>query len=150
MSQTVTLRLPDQAANWLKHSARQAGRSVNEFGATVVEEARRASEFAEIEFRPFGGQRQACMKGQLPVWQVIAVAEGYGMDPEKTAAHFEWPAWRVRAAMNYYDAFREEIDLLIADNRAVGAEELGRRFPRMRIVEVEIPAVAKRPSEARR
>jgi len=139
MSQTVTLRLPDETASWLKRSARQSGRSVNDFGATVVEEARRISEFAEIEFRAFGGQRQACVKGHLPVWQVIAVAQGYGMDAEKTAAHFGWPAWRAQAGINYYRAFREEIDLLIADNRAIGAQELGRRFPGMRVVEVDIP-----------
>src|SRR5581483_1418860 len=138
MSQTVTLRLPDETASWLRRSARQSGRSVNEFGVAVVEEARRTTEFAEIEFRSFGGQRQACVKGHLPVWQAIAVAEGYGMDVERTAAHFCWPIWRVQAAMNYYRAFPEEVDLLIADNRAVGAGELARRFPGLRIVEVEL------------
>ena len=50
MSQTVTMRLPDETAEWLKTSARRAGRSVSEVGAALFEEARRVSEFAEIEF----------------------------------------------------------------------------------------------------
>ena len=55
MSQTVTLRLPEETAGWLKASARRVGRSVSELGAALFEEARRANEFAEIEFRTFRG-----------------------------------------------------------------------------------------------
>lgn len=138
MSQTVTLRLPDETANWLKDSARRSGRSVNDWGATLMEEARRMNEFAEIEFRVFNGERHACIKGQLQVWQVIAVAQGYGMDAEKTAAHFDWPTWKAQAAFNYYEAFPEEIDQAIADNRSMGYEKLKRLFPQMKLVEVSL------------
>jgi len=37
-----------------------AGRSVNELGSISIEEWLRQNEFAEIEFRSFGGERQAC------------------------------------------------------------------------------------------
>ena len=91
MSQTITMRLPEETAEWLKASARRAGRSVSELGAALFEEARRISEFAEIEFRTFGGERQVCLTGGLRLWKILLVAQGDGMDAEKTAAHFDLP-----------------------------------------------------------
>lgn len=138
MSQTVTLRLPDDTAKWLKASARRAGRSVSELGATLFEEARRTSEFSEIEFRTINGERLACVKGNLQVWQVIDVAQGLGMDVEKTAAHFGWPVRRARAAINYYEAFPAEIDDAIQDNRSLGYDKLKRILPAIQLIEVGV------------
>ena len=144
MSQTVTLRLPDSVADWLKASARRAGRSVNDLGASLFEEARRVSEFAEIEFRTFGGERHACLKGLLPVWQVVETAQQYGLDAEKTAQHFGWPVWKVQAAFNYYEAFPHEIDAAVAENKAMDYEKLKRLFPHMRLVEVIVTPTEER------
>ncbi len=139
MSQTVTFRLPDETANWLKDSARRIGRSVNELGAALFEEARRTAEFAEIEFRTFNGERHACIKGQLQVWQLIMVAKDYGMDAEQTAAYFGWPEWKVQAGFNYYEAFPEEIDRAIEENK-MGPEKLKRLFPQLKLIEVKLPS----------
>lgn len=138
MSQTVTVRLPDDTAAWLKTSARRTGRSVSELGATLFEEARRTSEFSEIEFRTINGERVACVKGHLQVWQVIEVAQGLGMDVEKTASHFRWPVWRARAALNYYEAFPPEIDDAIQDNRSLGYDNLKRILPAVQLSEVGV------------
>ena len=140
MSQTVTLRLPDGVAEWFKASARRAGRSANDLGVSLFVEAQRTSEFAEIEFRTFGGERQACLKGLLQVWQVVEAAQQYGLDAEKTAQHFGWPVWKVQAALNYYEAFPHEIDAAIAENKAMDYEKLKRLFPHMRLVEVTLPS----------
>lgn len=136
MSQTVTMRLPDETAEWLKASARRVGRSVSEVGAALFEEARRMSEFAEIEFRTFGGERQACLKGGLRLWKVILTAQSYAMDAEKTAAHFELPVWKVQAALHYYEAFPEEIDAAIADARTQTFDTLKRKLPQLERQEV--------------
>ena len=138
MSQTVTLRLPDGVADWLKTAAKRTGRSLNDVGVSLFEEARRVSEFAEIEFRTFGGERQACLKGLLQVWQVIEVAQQVGLDAEKTAQHFGWPTWKAQAALNYYEAFPEEVDAAIAENKAMGYEKLKRLFPHMTLSEVTL------------
>lgn len=145
MSQTITLRLPDKTADWLKSVARRNGRSINELGTVLFEEAHRVSEFAELEFRAFGGERHACLKGDLQIWQVIAVAKEYGLDAEKTAAHFGFPVWRVQASLNYYEAFPEEIDTAIVENRAMDYEKLKRLFPQMKLVEA--PANASRTEQ---
>lgn len=136
MSQTVTMRLPDETAEWLKASARRAGRSVSELGATLFEEARRMSQFAEIEFRTFEGERLACLKGGLRLWKVIMVAQDYGMDVEKTAAHFDLPAWKIQAARHYYEAFPQEIDAAIAEARSMTFEKLKRKLPQLERHEV--------------
>ena len=102
MSKTVTMRLPEVTAEWLKTSARRVGRSVSELGASLFEEARRVNEFAEIEFRTFGGARHACLSGGLRLWKVIFTAQSHEMDAKKTADHFELPVWKVQAAFHYY------------------------------------------------
>jgi len=140
MSQTVTMRLPDETAEWLKASARRVGRSVSELGATLFEEARRMSEFAEIEFRTFGGERQACLTGGLRLWKVILTAQGYAMDAQKTAAHFDIPVWKAQAAFHYYEAFPQEIEDAIADTRAQTFDTLKRKLPQMERHEVTVAA----------
>jgi len=138
MSQTVTMRLPEETAQWLKSSARRAGRSVSELGATLFEEARRMSEFAEIEFRVFGGERQACLKGGIRLWKLIMVAQSYEMDANRTAAHFDLPVWKVQAAFHYYEVFPSEIDAAIADVRAETFDTLKRRLPQLERHEIVI------------
>jgi hypothetical protein len=129
MSKVVTLRLPDETAGRLTEIARRAGRSVSESGARAIEEWLRQNEFAEIEFRSYNGERHACLKGALQLWQLIQVAQDYGMDLEKTAAHFQFAPYRIQAAFTYYEAYPEEIDGPIAENRAITFEDIKRLLP---------------------
>ena len=138
MSQTITMRLPETTAEWLKATARRSGRSVSEWGANLFEEARRVSQFAEIEFRTFSGQRHACLTGGLRLWKIIRTAQDYGMDPEKTAAHFELPVWRIQAAFHYYEVFPEEINDAIASVRSQDFQTLKRKLPALELHEVAV------------
>ena len=131
MSQTITMRLPEETAEWLIASARRVGRSVSELGAALFEEARRISEFAEIEFRTFGGERQVCLTGGLRLWKILLVAQGYGMDAEKTAAHFDLPVWKIQAAFHYYEVYPQEVDVAIAEVRAQTFDTLKRKLPQL-------------------
>jgi len=136
MSQVISLRLPDETAERLRVSARRTGRTLNEAASRSIEEWLRQEEFADIEFRSFQGERHACIKGALPVWQLIMVAKDYGMDAEKTAAHFHWPIHRVKAGFHYYEAYPEEIDLAIADNNAMTFDKLKRLLPQLEAISV--------------
>ncbi len=89
------MRLPEATAEWLKTTAGRAGRSVSDLSASLVEEARRVAEFAEIEFRTFGGDGQVCLAGGLRLWKVIVVAQDYAMDVDQSSAHFD-PQLRFR------------------------------------------------------
>ncbi len=136
MSQTVTMRLPEETAEWLKSAARRVGRSVSDLGASLFEEARRVSEFAEIEFRTFGGERQVCLTGGLRLWKIIMVAKDYAMDVEKTATHFALPTWKMQAAFHYYEAFPEDIDIAIAEVQSQTFDTLKRKLPQLERHEV--------------
>lgn len=131
MSQVVSLHLPDATAERLKLTARRAGRTINEAAARSIEEWLRQEEFADIEFRNFNGERLACLKGALPIWQVIMVARDYDMDAEKSAAHFRFPVHRLKAAFHYYEAYPQEIDQAIADNEGMTFDRMKRLLPQL-------------------
>lgn len=136
MSQVVSLRLPDETAERLKLTARRTGRTLNEVATRSIEEWLRQEEFADIEFRNFNGERHACLKGALPVWQLILVARDYNMDAQKTAAHFRFPLHRVKAALHYYEAHPREIDQTISDNDAVTFDTLKRLLPQLEAIAI--------------
>jgi hypothetical protein len=136
MSQVVSLRLPDETAERLKFTARRTGRTLNEAATRSIEEWLRQEEFADIEFRNFNGERHACLKGALPVWQLILVARDYKMDAQKTAAHFRFPLHRVKAAFHYYEAYPKEIDQAIADNDATTFDTLKRLLPQLEAIAI--------------
>jgi hypothetical protein len=141
-SQVISIRLPDEAASRLRQLARRGGRSLNELGALSIQEWLRQNEFSDIEFRsfsgPFGAERHACLKGSLPLWQVIQIARGFGMDAGRTAAYFGYPAYRVQAAFHYYEAYPQEIDEAIEDNTAQNYETLKRLLPQLTLAEVNL------------
>ncbi len=134
MSQVVSLRLPDATADRLRAVARRGGRTLNDAAARSLEEWLRTEEFADIEFRSFNGERHACIKGALQVWQLIMVARDYGMDADATAAHFQWPVHRVKAGLNYYEAYPQEIDDAVADNDAMTFDVLKRMLPQLEAI----------------
>ena len=136
MSQVVSLRLPDETAERLKVTARRTGRTVNEAASRSIEEWLRQEEFADIEFRSFNGERHACLKGALPIWQLIMVAKDYDMDAGKTAAHFRFAVHRVKAAFHYYEAYPREIDLAVSDNNAMTFDRLKRLLPSLEAIAI--------------
>lgn len=136
MSQVVSLRLPDETAERLKVTARRTGRTLNEAATRSIEEWLRLEEFADIEFRNFNGERHACLKGALPLWQLLLIARDYALDAEKTAAHFRFPLHRVKAAFHYYEAYPREIDQAIEDNNAMTFDTLKRLLPQLEAIPI--------------
>lgn len=148
MPQVISLRVPDTTAERLRTAARRAGRTLNEWGALSLEEWLRQNEFADIEFRSASGERVACLKGALPIWQVILVAQSYAMDPAQTAAHFGWLARRIQAALNYYEAFPVDIDQAIEDSHAMTETVLKRLLPQMEVRTVQEQEIETRAPKA--
>ncbi len=88
------------------------------------------SEFAFLDFRDSPVGRQAYIQGSsLAVWEVVMVAQSYGMDAARTAEHLCWPLLRVQAALNYAAAYPEEIEAAIRDNDAIDFRALSRMLP---------------------
>ena len=86
--------------------------------------------FPYIEFRSFGVERQACVKGRLQVWQVVLTARDYDMDVAAAAEHLSLRSGHVHGALDYYAHYGEEIDEAIQQNEE-GKARLKRLFPDM-------------------
>jgi hypothetical protein len=129
MAKEVTLRLPDATADRLEAAAKATGLSQDEIGARMIEESLRQAEHPEIEFREYGRARLATVTGFSRVWKVIFTGRDYDFNVEKTAYHFQVPASRIEAAFNYYRAYPEESDRIIADNDSWTYERLKQVLP---------------------
>jgi len=145
VSQVMTLRLPDDVAEEVRRIAQRERRSVSDVGARMVEEWVRQNRFAHIEFRSFNGERHACVKGHLQVWQVIEVAQEYDMDVNRTAKHLGLTVDQVQAAFHYYEAYPAEVDTVIEHNRSLTFDDVKRLLPGVRLFEVNLPASENAP-----
>ena len=138
MARDVTLRLPEETAARLEAAAKKEGRSVSETGARAIEESLRLDEFPEIEFRTFNGERHACVKDFMQIWQLIMVARHYDLDVEKTAKYFPIPSYRIQGAFDYYRAYPDEIDRALAENDSWTYERLKQSLPNLERFSVDL------------
>lgn len=135
MSQTVSLRLPEELISRLDRFARMLGNGATRAraGLILLDEALKEEEFTGIEFCNTSLGRQPYVKQTgMAVWEFIMVAQDFDMDAERVAAHLHCPAESVQSALNYYRAYPNEIDLAIADND-MGEERLKRMFPNLHV-----------------
>jgi uncharacterized protein (DUF433 family) len=127
------MRLSRNSSKRLEKMARHHGWTVSDTSARLVEEGLRRSEFAFIDFRDSPVGRQAYIEGsRLPVWQVMMIARGYKGNVKAIAKHLNWPEIKVHAAMNYAEAFPDEIESALEDNRP-SLEELKRQIPNLEV-----------------
>ena len=85
---------------------------------------------ALIDFRDSSAGRQACIRGSsLAVWEVMLLVQSYNNDLAATAKHLQWPEAKVRAAVNYTEAFADEIAQALDEYRALDFAALQRLLP---------------------
>jgi len=129
-SMVLSMRLPLESGQRLKRMASQHGWTASDASARLVEEGLRRSEFAFIDFRDSPAGRQACIQGSsLAVWEVMLLVRSYKGNSVAVARHVQWPEAKVRAAMNYAQAFPAEIEQAISENDRVDFKTLQRMLP---------------------
>jgi hypothetical protein len=129
-STVISMRLPAESGRRLKRMASRHGWTASDASARLVEEGLRRSEFAFIDFRDSAAGRQACIQASsLAVWEVILLLRSYNGDRAAVARHLRWPLAKVAAAVNYAEAYPEEIDEALAENEAVDFVALKRMLP---------------------
>jgi hypothetical protein len=130
-STVISMRLPAASGRRLKRLAHRHGWTPSDASARLVEEGLRRSEFAFIDFRDSVAGRQVYIQGSsLAVWEVILLCRGYRNDIQAVAKHLQWPLAKVQAAVNYAEAFAEEIDQALEENEAAGFTLIKRMLPR--------------------
>lgn len=126
----ISMRLPAESGNRLKRMATRHGWTPSDASARLIEEGLRRSEFAFIDFRDSGAGRQAYIQGStLAVWEVLLIVRSYEGDDAAVANHLQWPEVKVRAAINYAEAFPEEIEQALSENAATDFNALKRMLP---------------------
>ena len=137
MSQILSLRIPEHMVERLDRFARRLGNGMTrtKAGVLLLEEALREAEFSCVEYRDSPIGRQPYMKGSgLAIWEVIMIAKPRQMNAERIAQDYPYPVENIQAALNFYEAYRDEIDQAIEDNQ-IGYEALKRLLPNARLFE---------------
>lgn len=134
-SMVISMRLPAESGRRLKRIASRYGWTASDASARLVEEGLRRAEFAFIDFRESTIGRQAYIQSsRLAVWEVMLLVRSYKGDVEAVAAHLGWPSMRVQAAVNYAEAFPDEINEALAENDAADFDTLKRMLPQIRVI----------------
>lgn len=129
-SVVISMRIPKESGQRLKRMASRHGWTPSDASARLVEEGLRRSEFAFLDFRDSPAGRQAYLQGStLAVWELMLLVRSYKSDISAVAKHLRWPEAKVQAAVNYAEAFPDEIVAAISENRATGFEQLRRMLP---------------------
>jgi hypothetical protein len=129
-SMVLSMRLPVESGRRLKRIANRHGWTPSDASARLVEEGLRRSEFAFLDFRDSPVGRQAYLQGStLAVWEVIFLLRSHNGNVAAVAKHLRWPEAKVRAAVNYAEAFPEEINEAIAENDSADFDALKRMLP---------------------
>jgi len=132
-SVVISMRLPAESGSRLKRMATRHGWTPSDASARLVEEGLRRSEFAFIDFRDSAAGRQAYVQGStLAVWEVLLLVRSYNEDVAAVAKHLQWPQAKVQAAINYAEAFPEEIEEALSENAATDFDALKRMLPQAR------------------
>jgi hypothetical protein len=129
-SVVLSMRLPVESGKRLKRIASRHGWTPSDASARLVEEGLRRSEYAFLDFRDSPGGRQAYIQGStLAVWEVLLLLRSYRGNVRAVAKHLEWPESKVRAAVNYAEAFPEEVNEAIEENDSTDFDALKRMLP---------------------
>ena len=126
----ISMRLPVKSGDRLKRMATRHGWTASDASARLVEEGLRRADFAFIDFRDSAGGRQAYIQGStLAVWEVMLLVRDYKGEIASVARHLHWPEAKVQAAINYAEAFHNEIEMALSENASVDFEALKRMLP---------------------
>jgi hypothetical protein len=126
----LSMRLPIDSGRRLKRIANRHGWTPSDASARLVEEGLRRSEFAFLDFRDSPVGRQAYIQGStLAIWEVMFLLRSYKGNVTDVARHLNWPEAKVRAALNYSEAFPEEMNEAMAENDSTDFDRLKRMLP---------------------
>lgn len=129
-STVVSMRLSTETGHRLKRLAYRHGWTPSDASARLVEEGLRRSEFAFIDFRDSTAGRQAYLQGStLAVWEVVLLLRSYGANARAVADHLGWSEAKVQAAVQYAEAYPNEIEQALAENESVDFTFLKRMLP---------------------
>ena len=124
MSKVVSFRLTEDQVERLHRAAHRSGRKVSETAALMIEEGLRKREFPEIEIRETIAGREAFIRGtRLKVWHVAMHRLDGDHEAARIAEALGFHEYEIQAALDYMDAYPDEIAEALEDNHRRFEEE---------------------------
>ena len=115
-----SLRVGAGTFDALERRAHERQESRTALAERYIAEGLKADEHPQIYFRDGAlGRRSAVLGTRLDVWQVMDTVREHENSIEEAADYLGLPESKVRAAVRYYAAYRDEVDDLVARERAL-------------------------------
>jgi uncharacterized protein (DUF433 family) len=115
-----SLRVAAPVFESLERRAAERAESRNAVAERYIAEGVRMEEHPDVYFRDGAlGRRAAIIGTRLDVWQVMDTLRNSGNSVEATAEYLDVSPAKVRAAIRYYAAYRDEVDDFAARATAI-------------------------------
>ena len=126
---TKSLRIPRETLEEIEHQFN--GRDFSSVANELLVEALKMRRCPAIVFADGATGRHARISGTgNDVWLVIAAYESVGRNWKRLKEAYHWLSEaQLRAALNYYQCYPEEIDAKIRANEAWTPEKVWERYP---------------------
>lgn len=132
--QPFSVRLEEETERLVDAEARRTRRSKSAVVEAFTEEAGRTRRFPGIAFRGDDARRRAWVIGSgLDVWEVVQMVEEFG-SARKLVADTQLTPPQLRLALAYRQAYPEEVEQAVADNRRP-LDELCTLFPFVEVLD---------------
>jgi hypothetical protein len=117
-----SVRFTTTTDRMVEAEARRTRRSKSAVVEALTEEAVRTRRFPGIAFRGDDARRRPWLIGSgLDIWEIVQILEDFG-SLERLVESAQLSERQIRLAVAYRDAYPEEIDAAIAENRRSSAE----------------------------
>ncbi|HEY3185233.1 MAG TPA: DUF433 domain-containing protein [Gaiellaceae bacterium] len=119
MTKQFSIRVATSIFDELERRAREVAESRNALAERYIAEGVRTDEHPDITFRQGALGRRAAIAGtRLDVWQVMQTVRDHDNSVDAAAEYLSLPVTKVRAAVRYYAAYRDEVDDVAERERA--------------------------------
>jgi uncharacterized protein (DUF433 family) len=126
-----SLRIPQETVQEIEQLASESGSDFSSIAKDLLTEAIKMRHCPGIIFAEGVTGRRARVAGTgLEVWEVISTFKSASQNFKRLKKALHWlTEQQIRAAIGYYNAYRDEIDLQIKRNESWSKKELFERHP---------------------
>jgi uncharacterized protein (DUF433 family) len=123
-----SFRFSPRTLELLDERARELSQSRNSLAERLLDEGLRTERHPLIHFRqgPSGARRPALVGTRLYVWQIVDTVRASGASVPDAAEYLQLPESHVRAVIDYYADYADEVDAYRSEEQEFEARERAR------------------------